>query len=107
MFSLKLQKTTMATESIYLVVKHCFEMLHCDQIYWRCNLKNTNSFNAALRFGFYHDGVQRYHGIDYESFNMIRPEWNEFIQDEYRRWLNASNFDEKGQQKSKLELRKQ
>jgi hypothetical protein len=48
-----------------------------------------------------------YQGIVFESLYIIRPKWNEYIQHEYRRWLNASNFHEKGQQKSKLELRKQ
>lgn len=40
MFSPKLQKTTMATEAFYLVAKHCFEILSCDRLEWRCDLCN-------------------------------------------------------------------
>jgi RimJ/RimL family protein N-acetyltransferase len=52
-------------------------MLHCDQLQWRCDLGNTKSYNAALRFGFYYDGIQPDHGNHYEFFYMIKPEWNE------------------------------
>jgi len=59
-----------------------------------------------MRFGFYYDGVQPDQGGQYQFFYMIRLDWYEFIQEEYRRWLEPNNFEECGAQKTKLNLRK-
>lgn len=83
----------MATEAFYLAAEHCFERLGCDQLEWRCDLGNDNSFRAAQRFGFFYDGEQPDHGRRYNFFYMIRPDWQEAIKPEYCRWLKPSNFD--------------
>jgi hypothetical protein len=51
--------------------------------------------------------VQPDGGHHYNFFYMIHPEWEEAIKKEYRRWLEPTNFEASGKQKTKLELRKQ
>ena len=104
MFSPKLQRTTAATEAIFLAVRHCFETLQCHELHWYSDLTNQKSIAAALRFGFEPHGKKLDRGREYEFFTMRRDKW-EAAKVEYERWLQPSNFDESGKQKSKLELK--
>lgn len=106
MYSPKLQKTTMGTEAVYQLLRHSFELFSCDQVDWYCDIGNKNSFNAALRYGFYYNGREcSCYGGTFESFYITKPEWAEAVKNEYLRWLSPRNFDRDGRQLTKLQLK--
>jgi len=106
-FGKNLQKTRMATESIFLLLKYCFENLNFRRIEWRCNNLNEPSKNAGLRFGFKYEGKMLNHMItkgksrDTLLFAMTSEEWSE-IKKAFEKWLSPTNFNEDGSQKTKL-----
>ena len=56
MFSFKLQKSTVATEAVFLLLRICFELDRVEKVYWLVDNGNTPSSKAALRFGFMDNG---------------------------------------------------
>lgn len=107
MFPPLLSHTTGATEAVYLMASHAFEELGYRRFEWKCNSLNARSRRAALRFGFKFEGVFRQHMIvkgrsrDTAWFSMIDSEWPERKR-AFERWLDRSNFDEEGRQKTSL-----
>ena len=59
MFSKKLQKTTVATEAIFLSLIICFEHKNYKEVEWMADFGNENSTKAALRFGFNWGGYKK------------------------------------------------
>ena len=51
-FGPALQRTTAATEAIYLLAAHAFDDLGYRRLEWKCNALNAASRRAAERFGF-------------------------------------------------------
>ncbi|MBU6339216.1 MAG: GNAT family N-acetyltransferase [Rickettsiales bacterium] len=106
-FSPKLQKTTMASEAVFLLMNHVFENLKFRRLQWKCNNNNESSKKAARRFGFTFEGVHRHHMItkgknrDTAFFSILDNEWPK-IKSSFEKWLDPNNFDEKGHQKTKL-----
>lgn len=105
-FSPQLQKTTIATESIFLLMNYAFEIGY-RRLQWKCNDLNQASKKAAQRFGFTQEGLFRQHMIvrgknrDSAFFSILDSEWsNKKLA--FERWLNENNFDEQGIQKTKL-----
>jgi RimJ/RimL family protein N-acetyltransferase len=102
-------RTRIATEALYLAARHVFEELGYRRFEWKCNNRNEPSKAAALRFGFSHEGLFRQHmwvkgaNRDTAWFSMLDAEWPRFRR-EYDRWLDPSNFDAAGKQKSKLQV---
>lgn len=109
-FSPLLQRSSIATESMYLMMKHIFEDLGYRRYEWKCNNLNDASKNAALRLGFSHEGVFRQTGVykgrnrDTAWFSILDNEW-EKAKIGFNKWLSPSNFDENGYQLSKLVTR--
>jgi RimJ/RimL family protein N-acetyltransferase len=107
MFSPALRRTTGATEAIYLMARNAFEALGYRRFEWKCNALNAASRRAALRFGFTFEGIFRQHMIvkgrsrDTAWFSMIDSEWPK-RKEAFERWLQPSNFDEEGRQKTSL-----
>lgn len=107
LYSAELQRTRAATEAMYLMARHVFEDLGFRRYEWKCNAKNDASQNAARRLGFAFEGVFRQHMIvkgrnrDTAWFSMLDSEWPARKQ-EFERWLNPSNFDGTGRQKTRL-----
>lgn len=107
MYSKELQKTTMGTEVIYLLLKYAFEELGYNRCLWECHTLNEPSRVAALRYGFKFEGTMRanmihrgcYRSTDF--FSILKKEWAP-LKEEYERWLKEDNFGENGEQKSKL-----
>jgi RimJ/RimL family protein N-acetyltransferase len=105
-WSLPLQKTPAATETIYLMMKWAFDAGY-RRLEWKCNALNIGSRRAAQRFGFSYEGVFRQHLViqgrnrDTAWFACIDSEWPA-LKDAYETWLASSNFDENGLQKSSL-----
>ncbi|MCE7700192.1 MAG: GNAT family N-acetyltransferase, partial [Methanobacterium paludis] len=99
LFSPDLQRTTGATEAMYLMARYAFEDLGCRRYEWKCDALNAPSRRAALRLGFKPEGVFRQHMImkgrsrDTAWFSMLDTEWPE-RKAAFERWLDPSNFDE-------------
>lgn len=102
-----ISRTRVATEALYLFARHVFEDLGYRRFEWKCNERNEPSKRAAQRFGFTFEGVFRQHMIvkgenrDTAWFSMLDGEWPS-RKAGFERWLDPGNFDEAGQQKSRL-----
>ncbi|MGV3574280.1 MAG: GNAT family N-acetyltransferase [Devosia sp.] len=109
-WGLPMARTQMATEALYLFARHAFDDLGYRRFEWKCNNRNEPSKAAATRFGFTHEGVFRQDMIikgesrDTAWFSIVDGEWPA-LRTEYERWLSPDNFDDAGQQKTKLALR--
>ena len=55
-FGPPLQRTTAATEAIFLLARHAFDDLGYRRLEWKCNALNASSRRAAERFGFTFEG---------------------------------------------------
>ncbi|PYH88710.1 acyl-CoA N-acyltransferase [Aspergillus ellipticus CBS 707.79] len=109
MFSSALQRTTGATEAIYLLVRHAFEDLNYRRLEWKCDSLNAPSRKAALRLGFQYEGVFRQHMVvkgrsrDTAWFSMLREEWDSGVKSAMEQWLAKGNFEDDGSQKKTLQ----
>lgn len=97
-----------ATEAIYLFARHVFDQLGYRRFEWKCNDRNEPSKKAALRFGFTAEGVFRNHMVvkgenrDTAWYAMTDGDWP-LIREAFEAWLDPSNFDETGNQVSRLQ----
>jgi RimJ/RimL family protein N-acetyltransferase len=106
-YSCLLQKSRIATEAQYLVMKYVFEVLNYRRYEWKCDHLNTRSHNAALRLGFTFEGTFRQATIykgrtrDTDWHSILDKEWsaNKFALES---WLSADNFTEEGRQLKSL-----
>jgi RimJ/RimL family protein N-acetyltransferase len=102
-----LQKTTAATEAMYLMARHIFEDLGYRRYEWKCNANNAPSRRAALRYGFSFEGIFRQHMIikgrnrDTAWFSMLDSEWPA-RKAAFESWLDPANFDPDGRQRQSL-----
>lgn len=106
-WGLPMARSRMSTEALFLFAKYAFDTLGYRRFEWKCNDRNEPSKAAALRFGFTYEGLFRNDMIvkgesrDTAWFSIIDREWPA-IRAEFERWLDPSNFDVHGQQKTKL-----
>lgn len=104
-----LQRTTGATEAMYLMARHVFEDLGYRRYEWKCNALNLASRSAALRLGFTFEGIFRQHMIvkgrsrDTAWFSMLDSEWPA-RKAAFERWLAPGNFDAAGRQREPLAM---
>jgi RimJ/RimL family protein N-acetyltransferase len=102
-----LQRTTAATEAMYLMARHIFDDLGYRRYEWKCNAQNKPSRRAAERLGFTYEGIFRQHMVikdhnrDTAWFSMLDHEWPPRKRT-FEQWLAPSNFDENGRQLSSL-----
>src|SRR5690606_27813407 len=100
-------RTRLATEAFYIFARHVFDDLGYRRLEWKCNDRNEPSMQAARRFGFTYEGTFRQHMIqkgenrDTAWFAMLDGEWPA-LRAGFERWLEASNFDSDGRQKTAL-----
>jgi len=105
-FSPLLQRTTEATEAMYLMMKWVFDNGY-RRYEWKCNALNLRSRSAAQRLGFSYEGVFRQMTIvkgrnrDTAWFAMIDKEWQR-IESCFMEFLSKSNFDNNGKPKKSL-----
>ena len=105
-FSPLLQRTTEATEAMYLMMKWAFDNGY-RRYEWKCNALNLRSRNAAQRLGFSYEGVFRQMTIakgrnrDTAWFAMIDKEWHR-IERCFIEFLSESNFGKDGKPKISL-----
>ena len=106
-FGVPLQRTTAATEAIYLLARHAFDDLGYRRLEWKCNALNAASRRAAERFGFTFEGVFRKHQIvkernrDTAWYAMTDEDWPA-IRAGFGSWLAPENFDGEGLQNRSL-----
>jgi RimJ/RimL family protein N-acetyltransferase len=106
-FGVPLQRTTAATEAIYLLAGRVFDHLGYRRLEWKCNALNAASRRAAERFGFNFEGVFRNHQVvkgrnrDTAWYAMTDDEWPA-IRSVFQAWLAPGNFDKDGLQKRSL-----
>jgi RimJ/RimL family protein N-acetyltransferase len=104
----RMARTRVATEAQFVFARYVFDELGYRRYEWKCNNLNEPSKRAAERFGFTFEGVFRQHMIikgqnrDTAWFSMLDSEWPR-IKAEYERWLDPSNFDAAGRQKTRLQ----
>jgi len=102
-FARELQRTTAATEAIYLLTANAFEVLGNRRLEWKCNALNAPSRRAAERFGFTYEGTFRKHQVlkgrnrDTAWFAITDEQWPA-IRDGFQAWLADANFDADGRQ---------
>lgn len=101
-----LQKTTPATEALYMMIDNVFELGYrrCE---WKCDDLNDLSRRAGGRLGFHYEGTFR-HATHYKGrsrdtawFSITAEEWPA-IDAVLQEWLSPENFDDEGMQRSSL-----
>jgi RimJ/RimL family protein N-acetyltransferase len=103
----ELQRTTPATEAIYLLIRHAFDDLGYRRVEWKCDAVNAASRRAAERFGFTFEGIFRSHMVikghnrDTAWYAITGTDWP-MIRAGFESWLAPDNFDAKGMQKRSL-----
>jgi RimJ/RimL family protein N-acetyltransferase len=106
-FGVPLQRTTAATEAIYLLARHAFDDLGYRRLEWKCNALNAASRRAAERFGFTFEGVFRKHQVvkgrnrDTAWYAITDDEWPA-IRRGFEAWLAPENMDGEGRQRQSL-----
>jgi len=105
----RMARTRVATEAFHLAAKYVFDVLGYRRFEWKCNDRNEPSKAAALRFGFLFEGLFRQHMVvkglnrDTAWFAMLDRDWPA-IRAGFERWLEPSNFDAEGRQRSRLAI---
>ena len=105
-FSPLLQGKRAATESMYLMMRNSFELGY-RRYEWKCDALNAPSRRAAQRLGFSFEGVFRQARVvkgrnrDTAWYSVVDQEWPR-LQSIFRQWLDPSNFDENGRQRTSL-----
>lgn len=108
-YSPGLQRTTAATEAMFLMMAHVFEELGYRRLEWKCDALNEASRRAALRLGFSFEGVFRqatiYKGRNRDTawYAVVDGDWPR-LRSGFERWLDPVNFDDHGRQRRPLSL---
>lgn len=77
----QVRRSTVTTETIFLLLKHCFDDLGFRRVEWKCDDLNVRSKSAAVRLGFSFEGLFRQHYIvkghsrDTAWFAMLDGDW--------------------------------
>ena len=105
-FSPRLQRTPAATEAMYLLMRHAFDLGY-RRYEWKCDSLNQPSRAAAERLGLSYEGTFRqalvYKGRNRDTawYAAIDGDWPA-LRDALERWLDPANFDGQGRQRERL-----
>jgi len=105
-FSPLMQRSPVATEAMYLMMKNAFELGY-RRYEWKCDSLNAASRRAAERLGFTFEGIFRqaivYKGRSRDTawFSIVDREWPA-LDAMFRQWLEPANFDADGRQRRSL-----
>jgi RimJ/RimL family protein N-acetyltransferase len=105
-FSPLMQRTPVATEVMYLMMKEAFALGY-RRYEWKCNALNLPSRQAAQRLGFSFEGIFRQAAIskgrnrDTAWYAAIDKEWPA-LDEAFQAWLSPRNFDDAGSQRIAL-----
>ncbi len=106
-YSPRLQRSSLATEVVYLMMVRVFEELGYRRCEWKCDSLNAASRRAAERLGFSFDGIFEqatvYKGRNRDTawYSILDRDWPA-IKNAFLGWFDPKNFDEKGHQKRTL-----
>jgi len=106
LYSPRLQRTAAATEAMYLLMRHAFELGY-RRYEWKCDALNAPSRAAAQRLGLSFEGVFRqatvYKGRTRDTawYAAIDAEWPA-LRAAFETWLAPENFDDQGRQRTRL-----
>ena len=105
-FSPLLQRNRAATEAMYLMMKHAFDLGY-RRYEWKCDALNAPSRAAAQRLGLSYEGIFRQATV-YKSRNRdtawyatTDSDWPA-LRATFDQWLDDRNFDESGRQVVRL-----
>ena len=102
-----LQRTTAATEAMYLMAAHAFDVVGVRRYEWKCDALNQPSRDAAARLGFTFEGIFRqavvYKGRNRDTawFAITDTDWPA-LRARFEQWLDPANFTEDGTQRTPL-----
>ena len=102
----RLQRSTAASEAMYLMMRNAFE-LGFRRYEWKCNALNVESMVAAERLGMTFEGVFRKATVvkgrnrDTAWFAIVDDDWPG-VRAAMETWLAPGNFDASGRQLSSL-----
>ena len=105
-FSPALQRTPIATEAMYVMMRHAFALGY-RRYEWKCDALNAPSRAAAQRLGFSFEGVFRnaiiYKGRSRDTawYAITDTDWPA-IRAAFEQWLAPDNFDAHGSQRIQL-----
>jgi RimJ/RimL family protein N-acetyltransferase len=103
-----LQRSRAATEAMSLMARHVFELGY-RRYEWKCDALNAPSRSAAVRLGFSFEGVWRNAVVakgrnrDTAWYAMTDTDWR-VLSPAHQAWLDPSNFDAAGRQRSALSM---
>jgi RimJ/RimL family protein N-acetyltransferase len=106
-FAPRLQRSAIATEAMYLMMRRAFDELGYRRYEWKCDALNEPSRIAARRLGFRYEGTFRqatvYKGRNRDTawFSMADDEWPA-VRRALETWLAPGNFDVDGRQRTSL-----
>lgn len=106
-YSLLLQRSAAATETMYLMMRRVFSELGYRRYEWKCDALNEPSRRAAHRLGFQYDGlfpqatIYKGRSRDTAWYSVMDKNWP-VLEQAYERWLDPDNFDNNGEQKTPL-----
>ncbi|NQW12280.1 MAG: GNAT family N-acetyltransferase [Alphaproteobacteria bacterium] len=106
-FSPALQRTVMATETMFLMMARVFDALGYRRYEWKCDNLNAPSNAAAKRLGFSYEGLFRqatiYKGRNRDTawYSILDTEWPA-LKTAFETWLDSANFDAEGRQRISL-----
>jgi len=106
-FSPLMQRNTIATEAMYLMMKLIFDDLGYRRYEWKCDALNAPSCAAANRLGFKFEGIFRQATIykqrnrDTAWYSILDNEWPS-LKSAFESWLSRDNFDALGKQRTSL-----
>ena len=99
----ELQRTTPATEAMYLMMRHPFEDLGYRRYEWKLDALNAASRRAAERLGFRYEGrfrnalVYKGRNRDTDWLSITDAEWPA-VKERLEAWLAPENFGDDGRQ---------
>lgn len=105
-FSPRLQRSTAATEAMYVMMRNAFD-LGFRRYEWKCNALNEASMAAAERLGMTFEGVflkatvVKGRNRDTAWFAIVDDDWPA-VRASMEAWLAPGNFDGSGRQLSSL-----
>jgi RimJ/RimL family protein N-acetyltransferase len=106
-FSPLMQRTPIATETMYLMMCRVFDELRYRRYEWKCDALNAPSCAAAKRLGFTFEGIFRQltmykdRNRDTAWYSIIDSEWPA-LKAAFEAWLNPENFDHQERQIASL-----
>lgn len=106
-YSPRMQRTSLSTETMFLLLKYVFEDLGYRRLEWKCDSLNAPSRTAAQRYGFTFEGIFRQAAVtrgrnrDTAWYSIIDSEY-QGLRNAYSQWLAPLNFNGEGHQINKL-----